>query len=131
VVSPPPDFEPDSLLPTPPGSLKPSPSATEAVEPGGSVATGGPGAGFPSDPTPPEDPLDEAEPPLYQQPDLSAVSFVTGNLSIGIEWVVPTFLITVPGFLLIVVALAQAMGGFAWLPVVRRLLSGDGRRRTK
>jgi hypothetical protein len=48
-----------------------------------------------------------------------------------IEWAVPTFLVTVPGFLLIAFALAQAAGGLAWLPVIRRFLSGDGRRRTR
>jgi hypothetical protein len=30
--------------------------------------------------------------------------------------------------LLVVVALAQAVGGFVWLPIARRWLRGDGRR---
>ncbi len=45
------------------------------------------------------------------------------------EWAVPTFLLTVPGFLVIGIGLAQVFGGFVWLPLARRLLSGDGRRR--
>jgi hypothetical protein len=50
-----------------------------------------------------------------------------GTVGLGIEWVVPTALLTVPGFLLLVVALAQIFGGLVWLPVVRRRLRGDGR----
>lgn len=51
-----------------------------------------------------------------------------GGLGIGFEWVVPSVLVSVPGFLLIIVGLAQASGGFVWLPVARRWLHGDGRR---
>jgi hypothetical protein len=36
--------------------------------------------------------------------------------------------VTLPGFLLIVIGLAQVAGGFVWLPVARRWLRGDGRR---
>ena len=56
---------------------------------------------------------------------LSLTSF--GEVGIGIEWVVPSILITVPGFLLIVIGLAQLFGGFVWLPLARRWLRGDGR----
>jgi hypothetical protein len=51
-----------------------------------------------------------------------------GTVGLGIEWVVPTALLTVPGFLLLVIGLAQSFGGLVWLPVVRRWLRGDGRR---
>lgn len=74
----------------------------------------------------PDRSLDDESPPLYR-PDLAPVSFATGDLAIGIEWLVPSFLITVPGFLLIGIGIAQAFGGIVWLPLVRRLLSGDGR----
>ena len=47
------------------------------------------------------------------------------------EWAVPTFLLTVPGLLMIVLSLAQVVGGLVWLPLVRRLMSGDGRRPAK
>jgi hypothetical protein len=53
------------------------------------------------------------------------------GLAVSMEWLVPTFLLTVPGFLIIAMSLAQVLGGFAWIPLVRRLLSGDGRRSTK
>jgi hypothetical protein len=50
-----------------------------------------------------------------------------GTIGLGIEWVVPTVLLTVPGFLLLLIGLAQLFGGLVWLPLVRRWLRGDGR----
>lgn len=50
-----------------------------------------------------------------------------GSLGLGIEWVVPTLLLTVPGFLLLLIGLAQVFGGLIWLPLARRWLRGDGR----
>lgn len=125
-----PGIEPEAQPSTPPQSPEPSSSAVAgSVDPTGSppsrVGTGGPG-GQPS----PGHPLDDDSPPLYR-PDLAPVSFATGDLDIGIEWLVPSFLITVPGFLLIGIGIAQAFGGIVWLPLVRRLLSGDGRGRRK
>jgi hypothetical protein len=40
---------------------------------------------------------------------------------------VPTLAITLPGFLLILIGMAQGFGGVMWLPLVRRWLRGDGR----
>ncbi|MEA2632631.1 MAG: hypothetical protein QOE66_2850, partial [Chloroflexota bacterium] len=51
-----------------------------------------------------------------------------GDAGIGIEWIVPSVAVTLPGFLLIIFGLAQVFGGFMWLPVARRWLRGDGRR---
>ena len=39
-------------------------------------------------------------------------------------WAVPSLALSVPGVLVIVVILAQAAGGFAWIPVVRRKIGG-------
>ena len=50
-----------------------------------------------------------------------------GTIGLGIEWVVPTVLLTVPGILLLVIGLAQVFGGLVWLPLIRRWLRGDGR----
>ena len=50
-----------------------------------------------------------------------------GTVGLGIEWVVPTVLLTVPGILLLVIGLAQVFGGLVWLPLIRRWLRGDGR----
>jgi hypothetical protein len=57
--------------------------------------------------------------------DLGALTFG------GFEWAVPALVLTVPGILLVIAVLAQAMIGLAWLPVVRRWLGGDERRRSR
>lgn len=47
-----------------------------------------------------------------------------------IEWLVPTAVFTVPGLIIILAVLAgQWLSGLLWLPLVRRSLAGDGRRR--
>jgi uncharacterized protein HemY len=55
--------------------------------------------------------------------DADAVSFG------GFEWAVPALVLTVPGLLIVLAVLAQALIGLLWLPVIRRWLSGDRRRR--
>lgn len=118
--------EPEAHASTQPQSPEPSSSAVVvSVGPTDSPAAGA-GVSGPGAQISPSGTLEDGPPPLFQ-PDLAPVSFATGDLAIGIEWVVPTFLITVPGFLLIGIGLAQAFGGFVWLPLVRRLLGGDGR----
>lgn len=52
-----------------------------------------------------------------------------GNLS----WAVPSLVLAVPGLLLVLAVLAQAVGGVLWLPVIRRKVGSfgvGGRRRT-
>jgi hypothetical protein len=49
----------------------------------------------------------------------------------GFEWAVPALVLTVPGILLVIAVLAQAMIGLAWLPVARRWLGGDTRRQRR
>ncbi len=51
-------------------------------------------------------------------------------------WAVPSLALSVPGLLLVVVILAQAAGGLAWIPIARRKIGGfglrdDRRRRTR
>lgn len=43
-----------------------------------------------------------------------------------LAWSYPALLMTVPGLLLLLVIGAQALGAFAWLPIVRRRLGGFG-----
>jgi hypothetical protein len=45
------------------------------------------------------------------------------------EWAIPVLVLTVPGILLLLAVLAQALMGILWLPVTRRWLGGDRRRR--
>jgi UPF0716 family protein affecting phage T7 exclusion len=48
----------------------------------------------------------------------------------GFSWAVPGLVLSVPGLLLVLAVIgAQAVGAFAWLPVVRRRIGGFGIRR--
>lgn len=113
-----------SAGPTAGTSGGPDPSPISSAEPGAAgVVTGGGG------PSAPGRPGLAPIVPLLQEPDDGPVSFGSlGDIGMGIEWIVPSVLITVPGFLLIVIGLAQVFGGFVWLPLARRWLRGDGHR---
>ena len=54
-----------------------------------------------------------------------------GVVGIGglVVWAVPALVLSVPGLLLVLAVLAQAMGGLLWLPMARRWLGGFGIRR--
>ena len=63
--------------------------------------------------------------------DGAQLDFDTGPVSFGtFEWAVPALVLTVPGILIVIAVLVQTMIGLAWLPVARRWLGGDRRRRT-
>jgi Bacterial Ig domain len=116
----------------------PAPSARPTELPGAPVLPAGPIAPPPAGPSdgPPTDtaPSAAAEPPftLPSVDDGSAVDLDLGALTFGgFEWAVPALVLTVPGILLVIAVLAQAMIGLAWLPVVRRWLGGDERRRSR
>jgi hypothetical protein len=47
----------------------------------------------------------------------------------GFEWAVPVLVLTVPGLLIVIAVLVQSLIGLAWLPVTRRWLGNDRRRR--
>jgi len=55
----------------------------------------------------------------------------TGLAFGSFEWAVPALVLTVPGLLLILAVLAQATIGLAFLPVARRWLGDDRRRRSR
>ena len=55
--------------------------------------------------------------------DVSLAAFETlGNLT----WAVPSLVLAVPGLLLVLAVLAQAVGGVLWLPVIRRRIGSFG-----
>jgi len=56
-----------------------------------------------------------------------------GGFGATVEWAVPALALTVPGLLLILAVLSQAVVGAVWLPFVRRWLGGLGvaRRRSR
>jgi hypothetical protein len=48
----------------------------------------------------------------------------TALLDIGLTgWTVPALALSVPGILVVIVVALQLVGGAAWLPVARRILS--------
>ena len=101
----------------------PAPSSSPSREPAaGGVAIGAGGPPAAGGPNLPPDLPSLGEP---GDPPLPFGSF--GDVTLGFEWMVPTVLVAVPGFLLIVVGLAQLFGGVIWLPLARRWLRGDGR----
>ena len=48
-----------------------------------------------------------------------------------LTWAVPGLVVAVPGLLLVVAVLAQALGGAVWLPVIRRRIGAFGLRRRR
>jgi len=105
-------------------SREPEPSASSGP---GAIAVGSTGDG--GGPLPPG--LSVAPAELASGSSTSNVGPLAfgsfGTIGLGIEWVIPTVLLTVPGFLLLLIGLAQVFGGLVWLPLVRRWLRGDGR----
>lgn len=117
---------------TPGVSAGPTELPGGTVGPAGPVATPGQG---PSD-GPPSDPGASvaAEPPFTMPTvdDGSSLDLDMGALTFdGFEWAVPALVLTVPGILLVIAVLAQAVIGLAWLPVARRWLGDDERRRSR
>jgi hypothetical protein len=107
---------------SPAASSGPSPHPTEAAAGAGGTggtggtddggAGGGPGIGLPG-----------TRDPGAVDIDLRSVAFD------GFEWAVPSLVMTVPGLLLVLALLAQGTIGTLLVPVARRILGADRRRR--
>ena len=127
---------PSPPLPTP--TLGPGATATPSRGPSGSTAssrTPAPGVIGPIDPSP-----GSSSGPFTTrgQPEVDLVASSPGDRPVGrldagpggsiptLQWAVPAAALAFPGLLLVVAAIAQALGGAAWLPVVRRALRGTG-----
>lgn len=127
-----------SPSPRPGGSGGPAPSASPSPTSTGGTGQGGaagpPGGG--SDPSaPPSGPLaspvpadgpfavdgTEADPEIELDPGSFALA--------SFDWAVPVMTLTVPGLFLIVAIVAQATLGIAWIPIARRSLELERRRR--
>jgi hypothetical protein len=89
--------------------------------PGGPGDPAGPGSGGPGG----------------QEIDVAPVGGTRDSVDVGlgtdllgfdalVEYAVPSLVLTVPGLLLMLAVLGQALVGAAWLPVVRRWLGGFG-----
>jgi len=110
-----PGTSPDPTIDTSAGG---SPGPTSSPDPGalGGVTSGGDSGG-------PSDAFTIGGTSIDEIGDLS------GELSasvLGVEWAVPAIIMAVPGLLLIIVILIQAMGASVWLPIVRRSLGTFG-----
>jgi hypothetical protein len=105
-----------STVPSPVGSAGPTPSPTSqiAVLPQPSDGAGGYAV---------KDTFTLAG---TEQTEISAMIQRLALLGVGIEWGVPAFVMGVPGLLLILVVLAQIVGGSAWLPIVKRRIGSFG-----
>jgi hypothetical protein len=54
-----------------------------------------------------------------------------GPLDFAFDWLIPGFVVSVPGFLVMLIVVLQATVGTAWLPLVRRDLGEFGIRRRR
>jgi hypothetical protein len=106
--------------PTPAGgSAPPPPDSSDA--PGASSSPGG-GLALPAGPT---------DPSAGGNPPITLTSGFETPVGGGFEWAVPGLVLTVPGLLIVLVAIGvQLAGAAAWLPLVRRRIGafGVGRR---
>ena len=127
-----------SRSPSPPPTASPSATATarSTDATGGTIGPGGPiSSARPSPNTSPaasSAPSAAAQPPftLPSVDDGGKLEFDTGTVTFqSFEWAVPALVLAVPGILIVIAVLAQALIGLAWLPIARRWLGGDRRRR--
>ena len=130
------------ILPSPTPSATPEPTSRPTPDPSrGPEASprptptddpNGPGSGGPG-----TDPSDEPGAGLVvsgnggpgePEANFDGVVFDTlGGLPGGlVAWAYPAFAVSVPGLLLLLAVAAQAIGAFAWLPLVRRRLGDFG-----
>jgi hypothetical protein len=61
-----------------------------------------------------------------------SVSFGSlGPLDFAFDWLIPGFIVTLPGLLVVLAVLAQVLVGTGWLPLVRREIGDFGVRRRR
>jgi hypothetical protein len=127
--------------PTPPGATSEPTRGATPTSSSGAAATpsappAGPGAGSGGGPTPPDPPIGAG----LLMPGMGPGDETDGGAPVidlntgfstpfgeGFAWAVPGLVLSVPGLLLVLAVIgAQAVGAFAWLPVVRRRIGGFG-----
>jgi hypothetical protein len=125
-----------TVRPTPSDDRHPMPSPGSSGG-GGSGAPGGPVASHGAGPSGPpasggpatSQPVDTFVVPAAERATDIALAMDAASFG-GFEWAVPALVLTVPGVLIVLAVLVQAAIGLFWLPVIRRWLAGDRRRRT-
>ncbi len=117
-----------SATPIPTGTSDPSPDASDGgttggaapiASPGGPASSGGPGTPA----TPPFVVAATADEPATIELDTANVTFD------GVTWAVPALVLTVPGLLLVLAVASQLLAGVVLVPLARRSMDGDRRRR--
>jgi Big-like domain-containing protein len=111
-----------------------APSNPPVIAPAGPIGSGGggattrPGSGDRAGPAGPDAAVEPFVVPAAGVGD--GLDFDASSISFaGFEWAVPALVLTVPGILIVIAVVVQAMIGLVWLPVARRWLDGDRRRR--
>lgn len=127
-----------SARPTPGDDDRPTPSPSPSPSPSASPGPGG--AGGPIDPTgggtgttgPASAGQGRAGPVAVEAgAGAPGLGVEIGSLGFdGFTWAVPALVLSVPGLLLMILA-AQGVIGLAWLPLARRWLGSDRRRRKR
>ena len=105
--------------PTPVATPTPTPPLTRSTPTGGGTGTTPPPTGRPT--------TTKLGLPRLAPDQRGDGDFALAAESVGLDgmsWVVPTVVFTVPGVILIVGVITQAIGGLFWLPVVRRRIGG-------
>ncbi len=121
-----PSLPPPSPAPTgtPTGSARPSATPDPDATPNASSRGQGGGVAGPGSPGGSDPPVRVAA--ADSIPFDPLVDSGTG-LAPALVWAVPAATLAIPGLLVLLVVAAQAIGGLAWVPVVRRTLrGGDG-----
>ena len=67
----------------------------------------------------------DAEGGVGTGPEIDVSLAAMGSLG-NLSWAVPSLVLAVPGLLLVLAVLAQAVGGVLWLPVIRRRIGSFG-----
>lgn len=133
---------PPSLFPSPsagpsngppvPSGDAPTPTPIPSIGPGGSAGPGAAGGGIGPGASPDSGSGGGGDRPLTVPGPDRADPVSIGDLSLalgGFQWLIPSFVLTVPGILLVLIVLAQLLGGGLFLPVARRALRGVGANR--
>ena len=104
--------------PSPSGRDDPSESpAIGAVDPGSEAGSGGPAGRLRVG--------RETDGPAAGGPEIDVSLAAMEGLG-SLTWAVPSLVLAVPGLLLVLAVMAQAVGGVLWLPVIRRRIGGFG-----
>jgi hypothetical protein len=117
-----------SAAPTPAETRAPAPSPSGRDEPSGTPAIGALDPGSEAGSGGPAGRLRigrETDGTVAAGPEIDVSLAAIEGLG-SLTWAVPSLVLAVPGLLLVLAVMAQAVGGVLWLPVIRRRIGGFG-----